>query len=556
MALPQYTEIMTQRLEQILKEQELTHLIELFSAEGITDSVLGDLSDAELQSIGITQLGVRKRLLKEFADGARLGWIDPNQSASDKIVTTDVSKPGDGVEMIPVAGGVLPAISPFPDAEVGAFLIARTQITLAQWRKTRRWAQANAYGFEIGDAPGSDYPVTCVTWLDALKWCNARSEMEHLQPVYFSGNSIFRKDEDIDSLIRNPHANGYRLPLEKEWFWAASGAAKGGGCRFSGSNNCDAVGWFHEEATRPVAEKEPNELGLYDMSGNVWEWGEGDSFLGKMPAFGGPVYVDKFGFKYVADIYMSYSRSFDIFSHDQGFRPVRNSTIANDRTINVKESNICLWKKELIPSNPINWIKVQGGTFSNPPDIPVQRINDFFLAKTPITLKQWRNVYLKASKMGYNITEGDAPGPNHPVSYISWSDAIKWCNAKSELDGLLPVYMKGEAIIKTDNHNVGVSVNPQANGCRLPTLAEWHWAADGGQCSRGRRFSFDRWVLSLNRDLNSPTQPVGIRPPNELDLCDLSDDFYEFLLDDKSERGFIYAASGCVFWGIRVARSL
>jgi formylglycine-generating enzyme required for sulfatase activity len=65
------------------------------------------------------------------------------------------------------------------------------------------------------------------------------------------------------------------LPTEAEWEYAARGGNKSKGYRYSGSNDIDAVGWYDDNSggkTHPVAQKQPNELGLYDMSGNVWEW--------------------------------------------------------------------------------------------------------------------------------------------------------------------------------------------------------------------------------------------------------------------------------------------
>jgi formylglycine-generating enzyme required for sulfatase activity len=64
----------------------------------------------------------------------------------------------------------------------------------------------------------------------------------------------------------------FRLPTEEEWEYAARGGKEGKGYEYSGSNVPEDVAWFENPFTMPVASKEPNELGLYDMSGNVWEW--------------------------------------------------------------------------------------------------------------------------------------------------------------------------------------------------------------------------------------------------------------------------------------------
>jgi len=118
---------------------------------------------------------------------------------------------------------------------------------------------------DTGRARGQQ-PVIDVTWYDAAVYCNWLSEKEGLTPCY-SGRG---KATECDF-----SANGYRLPTEAEWEYAARGGQKSRGAIYAGSNDPDEVAWYaanSENQIHPVGQKAPNELGLYDMSGNLYEW--------------------------------------------------------------------------------------------------------------------------------------------------------------------------------------------------------------------------------------------------------------------------------------------
>ena len=109
-------------------------------------------------------------------------------------------------------------------------------------------------------------PVIHVDWNDAVAYCNWLSEKDGLSPCYSGKGKMVECDFS---------ANGYRLPTEAEWEYAARGGQNSQGFLYAGSDNPEEVAWYADNSNdklHPVGEKGPNELGLYDMCGNMFEW--------------------------------------------------------------------------------------------------------------------------------------------------------------------------------------------------------------------------------------------------------------------------------------------
>ena len=145
---------------------------------------------------------------------------------------------------------------PLHNVTVSNFFISKFEITQEQYGQVKSY-DSSFFKYDT-------YPVEQVTWYEAVSFCNKLSLIENLEPCY-----------NLKTWDCNFNKNGYRLPTEAEWEFAARGGTQSEDYKYSGGDNLNDIAWYilnSGEQPHVIGTKQPNELGLHDMTGNVWEW--------------------------------------------------------------------------------------------------------------------------------------------------------------------------------------------------------------------------------------------------------------------------------------------
>ena len=364
-------------------------------------------------------------------------------------------------------------VKSFVKIEEKNYYIAKYEVTQAQWKAVMRNNPAYFKGT-------MDRPVEKVSWHDAMEFCKKLNDMG-LAPADYK----------------------FSLPTEAQWEYAARGGNKSKGYEYSGSNDINEVAWYNDNSgrqTHPVGEKKPNELGLYDMSGNVWEWCLDAGGSGRV--LRGGSLCDNANYCQVAYRTRDYPDERSIIF---GFRLTLVPVQAINANAQGKYDEAAL---QLLESAAETFERTGKEASKNAlsrlmKDFVKIEEKDYYIGKYEVTQAQWRAV------MGNNPAH--FKGADCPVENVNWHDAMEFCK-------------------KLNDYGYA----PRGYKFSLPTEAQWEYAARGGNKSKGYEYSGSNDIneVAWNGD-NSGDKPhdVGTKKPNELGLYDMSGNVWEWCLD-------------------------
>lgn len=566
----------------------------------------------------------------EFKDVQAVGWY----LYKDQLDPATVACKWESFECYanvsrPVQPSLLTEMKEIKSAGNEPFYIATTEATYDLWRTIYQWSNNNGQwclqprpmtydkdgdmgSMKFGNLPHTQSePVTDLTLYDVLAALNAMSEYEGREPVYYTDPAFSRaseyeyvrkpgeeiaddivqksKDTVFRTVVWSPFngdeklkarptiyvkwsADGFRLPTPAEWT-TAFGSQK------------SEVSNQKSEKTSPVGAGVPNEAGLYDMIGNVWElvWTYGDKMEPNPVAITvlGGAFYDGDPMKVSASPYgdKPYGGRFDI-----GFRPVRRAAGLSGPSARIS-GGIPQWiiKPDDKPASgapetaDIKLVTVPEGKIKllvDKKNTPVVDMTAFQMAAHETSYRDWKTVYFWALENGYTFDcDGDMGSmdfkqmfnmhtPDEPVTGIGFHDILVWCNALSEMQGKPPVFytdaektkpyhnafryrpleyrniehyaVKDRVVLSLKDGCPSVYMRWDIDSYRVPTQAEWLRAYSGGAETKFPwGDSFDgigacAWYLG-NSDLR--THPVAQKKANGFGLYDMAGNALEYIVD-------------------------
>ena len=394
-------------------------------------------------------------------------------------------------------------------------------------------------------------------------------------PVYFlSYNNCELFCNRLNELLVGQLPEGYRfcMPTEAQWEYAARGGNLSKGYRFSGSHNLDEVAWFENnshETTHEVGKKMKNELGIYDMSGNVWEWCRdrySEKYYSKSSAINpkGPDIGNEFilrggswiGNEWCCRIASRHKDDPAVYAENYGFRlclepsPKLSGSGFFGYSGNFTTSRLSSGKNLTFKANNMEFemVFVEGGTFAmgcsaehnnidfrhyicdnNEKPVHNVKLSNFYMGKFEVTQKLWQTVMGTTLIQQRDLANPDwelyGEGDNYPVYYVSYEGCVEFCN---KLNKLLYTQL------------------PEGYEFVLPTEAQWEYAARGGKKSRGYTYSGSNFINKVawcEENCEKKMRETGRKFKNELGIFDMSGNVWEWCRDWFEENYYSYASA-------------
>lgn len=369
----------------------------------------------------------------------------------------------------------------FPRHQVtlSSFAIGQTEVTQELWQAVM--------GSNPSQHVGNNLPVDYVSWNECQEFITRLNALT---------------------------GRNFRLPTESEWEFAARGGNLSKGYLYSGSNNVDDVAWHTNNSGRlsqPVATKAPNELGIYDMSGNIQELCY-DWYADQYPS---EPQTDPIG-PATGIARITRGGCWAWYTTDYCRVTFRDNALVNEHKsyIGLRLAEGPITQKVFSVNGAVfNMIKVDGGTFTmgasdnDTQAYDIERpahqvtLSDYWIGETEVTEALWKAV-MEVDAVPFSL------GDNYPVRRMSWNQCMEFAQRLSQLTGL---------------------------NFTLPTEAQWEFAARGGNFTHGYLYAGSATlddVAWYAGNSDNVLHEVATKAPNELGIFDMCGNIAEWCLDD------------------------